>query len=678
MKFANPQFFWALFSLALPILIHLFHFRRFKTVYFTNVRFLRELKKETSSRSRLRHLLILISRCLALSALIFAFAQPFIPTAFSSQKGDRVVSFYLDNSFSMDARAESSSLMELASKHILEIAKTYKSTDRFQLITNDLESRELQWLTLDQLTERLEENKTSVRVQQLGKIILRQQESIKETSKPGEIYILSDFQRNSSSFNETKADTAIAVHFLPIRSSSNENVSLDSVWFENPYRDLSQPDQLAFGLSNFSSITIENYPIKLSLDGSERGIETIRAGSDSSLKTQITYSSPGKGKHAGEIRITDYPVSFDDVFYFSYQVPEKIKILLINGKESNPFLNQLYRNNASFSVTESSQNTVDFSSIPTHQLVILNELTLVSTGLVLELEKFVSIGGSLVILPSLSTSPEILNPLTASVQAATYNSISQAGQKVGNLNLNHPIYNDIFERRQESIDLPSVLSYAAFSGGNTQSQDQLMVLQNGQSFLSAFGHGQGKVYCSAVPLNEQASNFPKHAIFIPTFYKIALYSLPSSKLYYTIGREEPIELKTSNIASEVPIKIRSLDKKTEVIPERRILDGNYQLFVRGSIQSAGNYEIIQGDSVLQLASFNYDRSESNPSRLKDDELRTKMDEAGYSKATITDASANELPAEMLLSESGQSLWKLFVLLALMFLAIEVLLIRFLK
>ncbi|MCB0819631.1 MAG: BatA domain-containing protein, partial [Bacteroidetes bacterium] len=70
MKFANPQFLWALFSLIIPILIHLFHFRRFKIVYFTNVRFLRELRKETQSRSRIRKLLILIARCLALSALV--------------------------------------------------------------------------------------------------------------------------------------------------------------------------------------------------------------------------------------------------------------------------------------------------------------------------------------------------------------------------------------------------------------------------------------------------------------------------------------------------------------------------------------------------------------------------------------------------------------------------------
>ena len=47
MQFLFPVFLVALISIAIPIIIHLFHFRRFKKVYFTNVRFLKEVKEET-------------------------------------------------------------------------------------------------------------------------------------------------------------------------------------------------------------------------------------------------------------------------------------------------------------------------------------------------------------------------------------------------------------------------------------------------------------------------------------------------------------------------------------------------------------------------------------------------------------------------------------------------------
>ena len=80
MRFAYPEFLFALSLIAIPIVIHLFNFRRFKKIYFTNVKFLKDIKEETTSRSKLKHLLVLLSRILAVSFLVFAFAQPFIPS----------------------------------------------------------------------------------------------------------------------------------------------------------------------------------------------------------------------------------------------------------------------------------------------------------------------------------------------------------------------------------------------------------------------------------------------------------------------------------------------------------------------------------------------------------------------------------------------------------------------
>ena len=79
MKFAYPEFLYALFAIAIPIIIHLFNFRKFKKIYFSNVEFLKEVQQETQAKSKLKHLLILLSRILAIVFLVFAFAQPFIP-----------------------------------------------------------------------------------------------------------------------------------------------------------------------------------------------------------------------------------------------------------------------------------------------------------------------------------------------------------------------------------------------------------------------------------------------------------------------------------------------------------------------------------------------------------------------------------------------------------------------
>src|SRR5258706_15952530 len=113
MNFIYPGFLFALSALVIPVVIHLFNFRKFKKIYFTNVRFLREIKQDTQSRSKIKHLLILLSRILAVSFLVLAFAQPYIPaTKGVVMSGIRAVSVYIDNSFSMDALGKNGSLME--------------------------------------------------------------------------------------------------------------------------------------------------------------------------------------------------------------------------------------------------------------------------------------------------------------------------------------------------------------------------------------------------------------------------------------------------------------------------------------------------------------------------------------------------------------------------------------
>jgi len=131
MEFINPGFLYGLFALAIPVIIHLFNFRRFRKVYFTNVKFIEELKQETQKQSKLRHLLILLMRMLAITALVLAFAQPFIPVdkAKKNVNSGSIVSVYVDNSFSMQAESGKGTLLDEAKDKALDVASAYKSSD---------------------------------------------------------------------------------------------------------------------------------------------------------------------------------------------------------------------------------------------------------------------------------------------------------------------------------------------------------------------------------------------------------------------------------------------------------------------------------------------------------------------------------------------------------------------
>ena len=100
MRFEHPGVLWALLLLAIPIIIHLFHFKRFKTLYFSSLIFVKQIEQETKSVKKLKHLLILISRLLAFAALVLAFAKPYIPLSENTLQG-KTTAIYIDNSFSM-------------------------------------------------------------------------------------------------------------------------------------------------------------------------------------------------------------------------------------------------------------------------------------------------------------------------------------------------------------------------------------------------------------------------------------------------------------------------------------------------------------------------------------------------------------------------------------------------
>jgi hypothetical protein len=100
MSFINPAFFWAMFAIAIPIIIHLINFRRHKTLYFSNTRFLENIRKETKTKTKLKQILILIARILTIAMLVIAFAGPFIPIKQgNNDKPSGLNIIYLDNSF---------------------------------------------------------------------------------------------------------------------------------------------------------------------------------------------------------------------------------------------------------------------------------------------------------------------------------------------------------------------------------------------------------------------------------------------------------------------------------------------------------------------------------------------------------------------------------------------------
>lgn len=680
MKFANPLFLWGILSIAVPIIIHLFHFRRFKTVYFTNVKFLKAVQQENIARSRLKHLLVLLARCLALIALALAFARPFIPSGTVVKSGSRAVSIYLDNSFSMDARGESGSLFEIAQNRAREIALAYQPSDRFQLITNDLESRHQRWLNREQFIEMLQELKLSASSRRISEVVKRQKDLFAKESFPNKsIFLISDFQKGITDISKVSPDSTIQLNCINLNPEVAANVSIDSIWFDQPFRKSGVADKISIRLRNFSSAGYYNQGAQLFVDSVKRGIETINLGPDSISTIQVNFTTPQAGLHSGSVQLTDYPITFDDEFYFSYLVQDSISVLRIFGDSKRNYIKQFYSSNPTFNYEELSVGSVNYSQFQNFEIIILDQIPEISSGFTQELKKFVSSGGSILIFPSMNKNVESWELFSRELQCAAYGQGKKVELRVSSINSLHPVYDDVFEKQPGNrVDLPSVQFYYPLRLTGKSAEEFLMQLPGKEAFLLQTELGKGKIIqCASAP-EDESSNFPRHSLFIPTLYKIALLSAPRAQLYSTIGSGLPIELTGVTFQTENVLKLKSLKGDFEIIPDVRFSEGRTLLFEMGQIQKAGNYVVLQEGKKIATVSYNYDRVESDLAHFSETELTEQLESIGWLNNSVLDGSMQEIGKEIRVLDEGRPLWKLFLILALIFLAIEILFIRFLK
>ncbi|MBN2174792.1 MAG: BatA domain-containing protein [Bacteroidales bacterium] len=679
MEFVNPGFLYALSAVAIPVIIHLFNFRRFRKVYFTNIKFLSELKQKTQKQSRLKHLLVLLMRILAIIAIVFAFARPFIPASETVIKPDKknAVAIYIDNSFSMQSGSDVGNLLDKANTRAKEIVSVYSSSDVFQILTNEFDGGQQRLVSQEETGSLIDEVVISPVVRNLNDVITRQSDLLsKEFSANRTAFIISDFQKSVVPEKIIIPDSMLNVFFIPVRAINTDNLYIDSCWFSVPVQLAGQNVEMNVRIINHADNEYKQIPVKLTIDGQQKALAGFDISAQDKKIVKLPFTNTGTGIYAGMLEITDYPVNFDDKFYFSYHVSSQINILIINQNRENVYLNSLFRNDELFRVTNESAGSIDYSALSSYNLIILNELRQLASGFGQELIQFVENGGSLLILPAMNMEDQEFNSMLTKMGSATYRRVDSSDTKISSMNLDHPIFSDVFDEIPENIDLPVVRESFVIIANSQSRQEPLLTMQSGNLFLNVQPWKDGKIYLFASPLEEKYSNFAKHAIFVPTLYKIAVSSSFDENLYYTIGQNEVITLRNKGLKGDEIFRISNKNSDFEFIPEHRRVNSNYELYIHSQVKNAGNYAVIHDDREIEGISFNYDPAESKLDFFTQDELTAMAANSLNPHLRVLETSDQPIVRALEELNQGKQLWWWFVILALVFFAAETLLLRF--
>ncbi len=664
MLFSHPAFLWGLLAVAIPIIVHLFNFRRYRKVYFSNVDRLNEMQHEQRRHSTLRQWLVLAARILAIVMLVFAFAQPVIPSSNATVRtGSTAVSIYVDNSFSMGNATGDGTLLDAARQKVHEVADAYSVSDRFQLITNDMKGSEMRWLNRDELFAALDDLEVSPAAPLMSTVMERQRDFLQQSGAHNwHAYLISDFQLTTADLDALPSDSSLLVTLVPLSAVESDNLFIDSIVLDAPAYFSGGSVSVEATLRNSGSHDVEKVPVKLLVDGRERALATVDIAADATAKVTLRFTLEHTGWVDGYVTIEDYPITFDDNYYFTFHVGDRIKMLEIDGHEANSHLTRLFKGDSSVDLRQERMLQHDLSD---YDFVILNEPKALTSGEVQQLTQWVGEGGSLLVIPSDGGASD-LNALLGALQAPQLDRWVQRPVKANSVDYGSMLYRGVFNGRNDEMEMPSVQGHYMLGHGQALKQS-IITLADGGDLLTLTPAGQGRLYLFTTPLNANITDLVSQALFVPTLYNMALYSRPLPPVSHTLGDPEPIALQGSYDPNARPPELTD-GGKFSLLPDLRRIAGRWQMIPHGEVSTDGIFSL--GDEHL---AFNYPRRESTMTFLDRNAIAKAIDgREGYS---IVRSSAKPLTEELRARDGGHPLWRLCLVLTLLALAAEIILLK---
>lgn len=727
MSFVYPQFLFGLLALAIPIIIHLFNFRRTKKIYFSNNLFLKNVKEATTSKLKVKHLLILMARLLFITFLVLTFAQPYIPgeNENAANNNDRLVYIYLDNSQSMSSEVESNLRgIDLGVNYIDEITKLYPKNTRYKLLTNDFSSFSRVPKSDAEILEQTTELSLTGAARTLNEVHSKivndfqtsQQWNLSD-EKP-DIYWITDFQKSTfGDLSEITVDTTYQVNIVPISSSYRSNVFVDSVYLANPFMLAEERNELNVIMRNDGPEAIEDLIVRLLINGQQVANASATINANGSSTIDFTLNFPLEAQNKCQLIFEDFPVVFDNEFYFTLNLGDKINVLEIRSA-SLPYsategtnISKVYANNSIFNFSSYSINNLDYSLIEEADLLVLNEvggsMNNAGSAILPYIQNFLTTEGHVLFIPPPTADVTFLRDVLGSnaIQAQRVQSSDtiQSGNVVlrevplANLDLANPFFTDMFESENERFQMP----LAARLINHNMRGEALLAYETGEPYLLSLSNSQirsgGEVYLFTTPLRQGFTTLYRHAIFVPIMYRLASLSKSLNKrLYYSVdettitvetdkfGNEETPEESQASSGLNQPSIYELVQDEQKVIPVQRQVGHRLLMEIPQNLMQPGFYNLAAANEngvdatspALQIMSFNIDKKESLIDQYDISELETLFASNEHIKifeSTDVEGFIEEITAQ----QTSLSLWKYALLLALLFLLTEVLLIRFL-
>lgn len=652
MQFNHPEILALLFLLIIPILIHLFQLQRFKKEAFTNVKFLRQIELESRKSSRLKKLLILAARLLALTCLILAFAQPELKKTEGQENRKTII--YLDNSLSLQATDNNGSeLLQNVKSDLID--ELHNLPGNFALITNESVQENLE-------SEALRQELTKVSYHPVRKdfsqIVLETGTVLSDPKYEGaDVFLFSDFRASDFDVDSLSLVEENRYFLIPVRPDRYQNLSLDSLWISTFGRD----ELRITGRVRGQGIDEDDLSVSLVLNGQLFGKSSIRVSNGAAV--DVEFSIPPETVGNGAMTFSDPRLGFDNSLFFTLPNPIHPKVLVIGSYSS--YISRIYTSDA-FELRFQELQSLNQGDIADYDLILLNELENVPAPLASSLKAFVRDVGNLVIIPASQPDLGSYQALFNTLGIGRISSEFERLKIINSVSDDHPFFDNVFKGQVRNFEFPEA-NYGIET--NLRSSAALLRFDDGSAFASEIPMGNNRLYWIASPLSDENSNFRESPLIVPLFYNFSLPEKRAEGLYNIIGRNSVINVSNDSLSGQA---LKISNGQEEYIPLQKTTPRLVQLFTRDYPLTPGVYEVLDNERVLAEQAYNYDRNLirqgfTDLSKLIANNEQVKiMSSPGDGLRQLSDLY------------SSRSLWQLFTIFALIFLVLEMLIQKFFK
>jgi hypothetical protein len=675
MQLLYPGFLWGLLAVSIPIAIHLLQLRRPQRILFTNTGFIREVELTTIRRRRLQELIVLLIRILAIVVLVVMFCQPFIPAqqnTVTNDAGDSV-EVLVDSSPSMGAQGESQgTLLQSSIIGAQALGKSYEANARIQLLNQGGSALAKAAYEIQLTTIAANKNKQGWGGAALSRVLSG------KSKQP--LYVFSDFQKSEDGIQLLKkAPIDKRIVLVPQVARPAGNVYVDSAWVEDAFVRTRTNVGLHIRLKNGGSEVVNDCPIKVLLSGKQvAAFRTTLAGGQIT-STIVQLQLPDMKMGMGQVITEDAPITFDNAFYFTLQPTATIRVMEI-GNES--ISQQAYGNEPLFNYSFAKPEQVNYGQLRRVNIVLLNELAHIDSGLRQALVEVVRQGGSVVVIPtSMVTARESYHLFFRALGVGGEQWTASAStrpvlQGIAMPSKGNPFFRDVFGAQSRQVVMPQAAPVLNWGRNGTD----ILRLQDGDSYLTQFESGNGKLYVFAAPLAKTYSDFTAHALFVPVLYRLAIlsyhndqrlaYRLPTPTVAVTLLNAQAEQ------SSKQEAGFRLVQDSSVFVPTQRVQGQELRLAVPAEITTPGFYEVRQQNKPVTTLAFNANRRESELAAYSAAELRELIGPSHPNIYVLENGTKPEVLTRYRAEQIGRPLWRYCLVLGLICLLAEALLLRF--